>query len=672
MISDCKQPGWLAVAAASSLSAAPALGETSPSGSYDLLFSSSTLAEQTRLVDPASVSGAQRVDLQGLRLGGLKLDINLQKTDSARAGYPVLRYTTAAARREWLQSITSRGPRKMALAGQFDAGAARGLAFAFSNQRGDGKSASDNRLSYARDGLEASLRMRRFDEGLTRSSLMSDAEWKDVKGMLGWRQTDMSLAWKGTPGLSMSAATSRGRNASTGQDRASRALDLAWKPKEGTDLSFHSNMSTSGKGGTSSRTGTQRLALKQTFGGLGLNLSQETIENVKGRSGRTNRLSLATSKDAFAAFRADFTEARINGRTSAEQAFAVQTREKAPMWLGLQHVRSRDGDRSKNLSAVDFRASPNTRLSLNGGLATTTGNGGSTRDANLKLDWKPGGDWRLQGALRETTGAPQTMADLHLTGRPDRATSLDARIQRPVDPKNPYRRQDAVRVERALSGKSKASAEYAALETKDGAAANVAQVSLNATMPAGKLPAHHRSGGRGVVPDPTELSYTRAPVKGSGLKLDARWKRTDGAPNTEILSASWDVRPGLCLEASYARNPEDKKGVVQNLSRQSVGLHVDLKPGLRLDLAYADESRPGFESQRADLVLKGRMNRLTEVDPGLTTRAATGLPEDPAYRVAVRHVVDDEHRLLLEVDRKTRAVHGRDDLTARFELITDF
>lgn len=668
-----RQFGRLTLTATALLLATAAQGQMAPltPGASGLGFTPSYLAEQNRIVGAAAADGARRVDLRGLTFGGLTLDLDLQKAAAPQTGYPALRYTVAAAQREWLESLTSNAPRRMSLAGRFDSGATRGLSFSLSSQRDGGRTASDNTLAYSNKGLEASLRLRDFAAGMGRNALMSDKEWKAMESFIGWRQSDISLAWKGTPGLTFSASASRGRNAATGQERAARVMDIAWKAAKGTDLSFHSDMATAGKGGASSRTGTQRMGLQQTFQGMSLALSQETVENVEGRTGRTRKLSLATRKDAAATFRADFTDARINGRSSAEQAFTAQTRADAPNGLTLRHVRSRDAGKSRALSALDFRARPMATLSLKGGLSAVNG-ANAGRTAHLNFDWKPGNTWRLTGALREATGAPQTMADVHLTGKPDGKTSVDARLLRPTDAKNPYRRQDTVRVERALSKSASLTAEASALQTKAGASANVTQARLNMKTRGGAIAARIRAGGKTVVPDQTELAYVGTPLRDPGLKLDARIKRTDGAPTTETVKASWKIKEGLSLEGSYARNPENDKGVVESVVRQSVGVAVDVKPGLRLGVDYAQEARRGFESRRADLTLKGRLNHLTDVELGVTSRVATGLPHTPAFRLAVHHTVDDDHRFLLEVDQKTVAVHGQDDLTARVELVTDF
>jgi hypothetical protein len=327
---------------------------------------------------------------------------------------------------------------------------------------------------------------------------------------------------------------------------------------------------------------------------------------------------------------------------------------------------------SQTRQAMLFHARPSASLDLQADYTVADGSGPAHTNQGLHLRWKPAHAWDFDGQWRHETGADGPAADFHLTGDPNKATHVDARVQRIQDPKNPYRRQDTVRLERKPRKSLQWSLQYSALETKKGVSATVLDADARMETSLGLITASWRDGGGPVLPGYTDVAFSTQKGKGDALTLNARLRQREDGANTQTLDVSWEAGSRLTLEGEYARNPEDKHGHPQDLDSRRIAVHYELTAALKLDFSHSLASGPDGTTRCDDMTLKGRLDEYTTMDIGIAFHAVPSLPSAPAYHVNVEHTVDDDHRFQLAVERQTRSVQKKDDLTASLQLVSDF
>lgn len=632
------QPGWIVLLAALS-EVATAAPSRADAGLFD--FDGAYLSEQTAVVDPSVLDGARRLRLDGFQAGSLRLGLDIQKAAPPPDPLRAFHYTVADARKDWLRSLSAAQPRRLALTGAVDHGAARGLSFMVTRNDSGADAAMESRLSFERSGFSADIQLRNVGGHFARSALMSDDEWNRMKDIVGWRQSDMRFQWKAMPNLSLASEMSQGRRSDTGDTRGHRRLSLDWSPGKSSHFSLYNEVNTTGgKEKRGSRATKRGFAWNQTVNGLAFGISQDEEGAANGKSTRTRTLNFATPEKA----RTRFTYQRTDTRKDAG---------------------------SSTVQAMTFHAKPTDSLELAADYTLVSGTK-ARRNRGVQLKWQAADQWRVDGQWRQDTAADGPMSDLHLTGAPSKQLQVDARMQRITDPKNPYRRQDTLRVDGKPSKGLAWSAQYAVMTKKNGASATVLDANAKLLTRLGVLTAAWRDGDVDVLPGYTDVSFTSVKSKDAALSFDAHLRQRQGALDSQTMDLAWKASDRLTVKGSYALNPEDKDGRPQNLTSHRLAMEYAVSDGLRFDVSHSIQEGPGGVTECSDLSLKGKLDDQTTVDLGVAMHSVPGVSRAPAYHVDVEHTVDDDNRFHLAVERKTLAVQRKDDLTASLQLVSSF
>jgi hypothetical protein len=602
-------------------------------------FDSAWLSEQTASVDPNLVKGAQQLHLDGLSVGSLRLGFDIRKAALVSDQIPSLRYTVADARRDWLQSVNSTGPRRLSLSGSVEKGAVRGLALQYSRYGNGGDDATESRLTFSRAGLSADIRLRNVGEHFARSSLVSDDEWNSLKDMVGWRQSDMQFQWRATSKLSLATEMNRGTKSATGENRDRRRMDLEWKPGQTSRLALYNEINTTGGKTGSTRAAKSGFSWNDVRDGVAWGLAQETIADAGGQKQRTRTLSLATPTDARTSMAYKRTEVKADAGGNVRQELR----------LHAQPVRTMD---------------------LQADLALTSG-GKRKKEQGFSLRWKPGKVWNFDGTWRYNSEQRGPAADFHLTGAPDKMTRIDARVQRLQDPANPYARQDTISVERTSGAALKLSVQYASIQTRAGIRANTMEATARADAGFALVSAAWRGGDARVLPGYTDLSLT-GKRKSSALQWTARLRDRENADATQTLDLTWKASDRLTVEGAYQRNPEDKNGQPRDLDIQRLTIRCRVARGLQMDIAHRIERGAGSVSRFTDCSLKGKIGEVMTLDVGFALYTSAGGSDAPAYHADVKYDLDADHRIHFAIERETQAVQKRDNLTASMQLVSSF